>query len=132
MQSYEVPRTGRRPLRFDGVQLASASSDDPVRTPPRYHEVAVYRTAADRYVVAISLRTRFQGEDDLFRAEHSDDPAAIERVLREYDPYPPGIGYPERFGDKREQDRLRLSRRYEALVTDVFAQLGSAFAEELS
>ena len=133
MQTYTLSRTGHRPLTFTGEKLAEADNYNPTRNLDRYFELAVYRTRSGRYVVSIALRAECRGEGDIMTVVYSEDPAEIERALRDYDPCPPGIGFPPGESFVAKQDRLRedMRRKYDGLVTELFAKLGESFAEVL-
>lgn len=132
-ETYTLTRTGQRPLEFRGRLLAEADGDIGPSGPSRWHELAVYQTEAGRYVVAITLLTRYQGEHDHHLVVYADDPEAIEAALREYDPCPPGIGYPPgpAYADRQARVTADLRRRYEVLVSDLFARLGPEFVETI-
>lgn len=59
-QAYRIVRAGARPLHFHGSELAMAMSYTPAL--PYWYEVNLYRTTAQRFVVAI--RQFFQSEDE--------------------------------------------------------------------
>jgi hypothetical protein len=63
MTRRTIPRSGAAPLAFDGAAIASDTTrahDGPTQN--RWHDASVYRTAAGKYVVAVSYNTCWQGE----------------------------------------------------------------------
>lgn len=130
MQTFELKRTGQRPIRFVGEKLASSSGWTQPE-PSRWHELAVYRTDSGGFVVSITLRSRYQGELDQYRVEHSLDAVEMEAILRGYNPCPEGIGYPpgDTYAERHARVHADLRRRYEAQITEIFEALGEAFAE---
>jgi len=69
-----IRRTGQAPLRIRGEELARSASSSNNASPSysgsvgRSQEVAVYRTAAGKYVAAITNLTSWQGEHDAYDA----------------------------------------------------------------
>lgn len=131
---YTLARTGHPPLRFAGELLAQADGQRVNgQEQTRWHELAVYRTPAANYVVAITLRSQWAGESDHFSVATSADPAAVHAVLQDYDPTEHLQGYPAGPTYAAKQARLEadIQRRYEALAVEVYERLGAEFAEVL-
>ena len=122
MTTFTLPRTGDRPLQFDGDQLAatdSRQSQGPCQT--RWYELSLYRTDGGKYAVAIGYRTQWQGE--LPRDEvHVEDtlPGAVE-VLRTTVPELPLHAFPagEHFDAKRAHVAGAVRACYETAISEL-------------
>ena len=136
MKRFELVRSGFRPLAFDGELLAEVDgSHTPSGGEPiRWHEMAIYRTAGGEYVLSVSFFSRFGGEEEDHAVYHADSPATIEVALRDHAPIPSGVGYPPNgaFADKQARMAADIRRRYDGLVSELFAELGSEYAEVLA
>jgi hypothetical protein len=120
--NYTLRRSGQPALRFQGELLAESDGAwHAGREQNRYHELAVYRTAGGKYVVAVGYRTRWQGETDHDSAEIVDAPTNVAGVLRDYDPTGHVGGFPAGPAYAEKQARLLadLRRRYDDQVSDV-------------
>jgi hypothetical protein len=126
-----LPRTGQAPLTFSGELLADTDGErQGGKEQNRWHELAVYRTAGGKYVIAIRYRTRWQGELDHDTAQIVAAPAGVATELMAYDPcaavqgFPAGAGY----ADRQERLLLDIRRRYDAQVSEILAA-DPSFAE---
>jgi hypothetical protein len=127
-----LPRSGAAPLRFRGELLAESDGERRSgREQTRWHELAVYRTAGDRYVVRITYRTRYQGEPDVDVALVT-DAAGVAAALESHDPCAAAVGYPpgEHYAERQRRLLEDLRRRYAAQVSEVLAA-DPAFAEDV-
>jgi hypothetical protein len=79
MPTFTLERAGAKHLRFNGELLAAASSRD--ATSERWTDLALYRTAANSYVVSVIGRTTLDGETD----RHADRPARVLQALQRRD-----------------------------------------------
>lgn len=127
MQRYELERTGDRPLAFEGELLAEAST----RTTDgfgssRWHEMAVYRTHGGRIVLAVTWRTRWQGELDHHDVWILDTADEVADALKGYAPTMYLMGFPpgRQFSEKQARLERDLTARYESAVSEVLAALG--------
>lgn len=132
--NYTLPRSGQAMLRFQGVLVAESDGERQTgRGQNRWHELAVYRTAAGQHVVRIAYRTRYQGELDHDTAEVCATPDAVAAALTRYPVeqhvrgFPPGEVYQER------QAKLLtdMRARYDAQVSGILAELPEC-AEEVA
>lgn len=122
MSIFTLPRTGDRPLQFDGDLVGKTDSrqtQGPCQT--RWYELALYRTAGGKYAVAIGYRTQWQGE--LPRDEvHIEDtlPGAVE-VLRSTIPELPLHAFPagEHFDAKRAHVEAAVRACYEHAISEL-------------
>jgi hypothetical protein len=100
-QTYTVPRTGERPLRFTGELLwqgatsLERASPNYSGTTGRAKSVTVYRTSKGQYVVHTHHITQWQGE-------HDSDEATVFTTLSDCVPY-----LSERVPDWLLQDFIR-------------------------
>lgn len=79
-----LPRTGARPLRFNGVGLCMAMSYTPGQ--PLWYEINVYRTVDQTFVVDVRCFTTSEDEQDrftVFEATTFDD---VMEILESYEP----------------------------------------------
>jgi len=127
------PRTGDRPLIFEGERVATASSEhlrsDGAAT--RWHELALYAVNPTKFVLAIGYRTRWQGELENDQAHVFESIEAVRDFLRNHDPCEgvtrvrgqdgPGL---LRRGEIRRM--AELSERFDAAVSELLAQFPEA------
>jgi hypothetical protein len=122
MIKIRLNRTGDAPLRFDGEEVASSDGQrQGGRDRNRWHDLAVYRVADDRYVVAIAYRTQWQGELDHHAAVIVATAAEVAQVLRDHDPCGHLAGYPAgpQYADRQVALARDVRSRYETQVSDV-------------
>lgn len=123
MDQYELKRTGDRNLFFSGEVAGEATTHHDDAT--RWHELALYRTAGGKLVVAVQFVTRWQGETDHHSAAVVEDAPSLADWLKRYDPcgylmgYPPGAA----FDQKRERLTRDLTLRYQAAVSELLSTL---------
>lgn len=79
-----LKRVGTRPLTFRGTEICMAMSFVPGT--PSWYEVNVYRTAEQRFVVAIKQFFRDADEHDICRAWEFDDFDGALSHIESYDP----------------------------------------------
>lgn len=132
-----INRTGNAPLAFAGRLIAEVSSQAPdgannhLRN--RWHDLAVYRTAAGRYVASVTYRTRWQGEIEHTSAADLDTPGDVATWLRAYCPTDHVTGYPlgAAYDAKRRRLHQELTLGYDDALTRLLAA-DPAFAERVS
>jgi hypothetical protein len=129
MTMHLLSRTGQAPLQFEGELLVEHSGHwHHSQEQNRWHEIDVYLTAGNQYVLAITYCSNWQGECGHFQVEHSLHPVELAEVLRCYDPTRHFLGY-----DADGTRKAHLRRRWEAGITAVFAALPAEwFAEVIS
>lgn len=135
MESFTLRRTGQPPLAFKGEPIAEVDGRYVGgQEQNRWHELALYRTEAGRYVLAIAYRTIWQGESDHHEAHHAESPSAVLERLRDFDPLEYLVGYPPGRAHEAKQERLRdsLQRRWETLISDLYEDLPVEWAEEVA
>jgi hypothetical protein len=123
-------RDGDAPLAFRGERIATADTRETQGDGQnRWNEVAIYRTAGGRYVVAIEYHTQWQGEAGT-REAHALGPdlADVAECLRTTIPVPEGIGYPpgDQYADRQARMEASLRRRWEAMVGRILSEIGAA------
>lgn len=124
---HTLPRTGNRPLEFEGEPLAEASSHShDGATSARWHELAIYRTGGGKYVVAIGYRTRWQGEHNHDEVLVEDTAEGAAEIIRSTVPTTHLIGYPlgEQYAEKQARIERAICAAYEAAASEVLAALG--------
>lgn len=134
MQEVTIPRSGMPPLRFRGEEIARVDGQHAAGGDHnRWHEIVVYRTAGGTYAIAIDYHSQWQGELSHHFAATCADPGEVNRIVQGYDPTANVVGYPPGDGYARKQDRLiaDICRRYRALATELYEQLGVEFAETI-
>jgi len=127
--TYTLPRSGCRPLRFTGSLLTSGDTqadNGPGNT--RWWSVAVYRTDADRYILALNWHTRWQGEISSQTAEIYDALEAVADALEAHDPLCRLIGFPVsgngKYAARQRHIETVLRQAWAELVGDVLGELG--------
>jgi hypothetical protein len=83
LRTFTLERAGAKHLRFNGELLAAASSRE--ATSERWTDLALYRTAANSYVVSVIGRTTRDGETDRHAAHVADGPARVLQALQRRD-----------------------------------------------
>lgn len=81
---FTVKRSGKKPLRFRGVQLAEATSWR--LGSPLWHEIALYRRTRGDVVAAVTVFKKAAQERDVFRAESFGSLEEAALFLEGYDP----------------------------------------------
>ena len=132
MSTFTLPRTGDRPLQFDGELIAETDSrqqQGPCQN--RWYELALYRTDGGKHVVAIGYRTQWQGELHRDEAHVEDALAGAVEVLRSTIPELPLHGFPpgEHYDAKRAHVEGAVRACYEHAISEL---LESVEPEKLS
>ena len=125
-----LERTGQAPLAFEGELLkAAAGRIFCGKEQNRWHEITLYRTAqTQRLVLSITYRSQWQGEaayhDVCVLSQESDMIA----VLRNYNPLPEHIGYPDAAHFRPRQLALEadIRRRFSELVEQMLSNVSGA------
>lgn len=83
MQQFRLRRPGARPVIFTGIELAMATSFTPEL--PYWHEINIYRTNDQRFIMALRLFFQSEDEEDTVQGwEFSDLPSLFD-ALEQYD-----------------------------------------------
>jgi hypothetical protein len=116
-ESFRLTRTGNRPLSFDGALISISSSRE--HESSRWHELALYRTSAGKWVLSVVFRTLWQGEHDHHSAEIFDGPELAAAWLSGFGPTSNLLGYPDSEAYRAKQERLEklLSQRFAVAVS---------------
>ncbi len=136
METVKLTRSGDAPIVFAGELLAENDGSRQLgRDHNRWHELAIYRTEAGRYVARIEYCTQWQGESGHAIATVVQSGADVARVFRDYDPTSHVVGYPlpshadmpDPYADRRDRLNRDLRSRYaeqlrEMLDSDLFAE----------
>lgn len=124
METITLPRTGDRPLQFEGDEIASADSRMiSGQQANRWHELALYSTESGKYVISVGYRTQWQGELNHDSAIICVDPEAVTEELKRVNPLAHFVGFPS--GGQYAEKQARLER-------DITARFGAAVSELLS
>jgi hypothetical protein len=83
VQSFRIRRAGQRPLAFEGSELCMAMSYIPGAC--FWYETNIYRTTAQRFVVAIRLFFKSEDERDRVRAWEFESFEQVLACLERYD-----------------------------------------------
>jgi hypothetical protein len=128
-----VIRTGQPPLKFEGMQLATASSkkDGSRHEAKQWYEASVYRTKGGGFVATAVYRTVWAHEREYRWATAHASAAEAITWLQGLDVLSVVAGYPEGEQFARKQERLMdaLLDQWEWLVGELLAQCGDEFAE---
>ena len=81
--TFKIKRPGKRPLIFDGIELAVAMSFTP--SLPYWYEINLYRTNDQRFVVSVRLFFQSENEQDQVRAWDFDTLDQALEKLAQYD-----------------------------------------------
>ena len=123
MASFILQRTGNPPLKFEG-ELIAESRPQPVankKEPNRWHELAVFRTAAGKYVLAVTYRAEWKDEQSHSHAEVHSDSESVVAALRQYNPIAHVRGFPlgEAFAHKQQRLLQEISQRFATQVSEL-------------
>lgn len=130
MPIYTIPRTGARPLQFEGDIIAQSHGRQSHNAEHnRWHDITIYRTAHESYIVHLHYDTTWRGETghDEYHIVATLEEVAFE--LENYDPTLHVEGF-KRFGDKEPYIQRQavllddIKRRYLAQVSELCNQLG--------
>lgn len=124
MTEIKLKRTGQVPVTFTGELIQEGSSwQSRGDGQNRWHGVAIYRTEkSQRYVLAITFHSRWQGESELHDVLILDtDQKSTITALQEYDPIPGNIGYPNsaQYHERQERMEKDLRQRFRVLIAEI-------------
>jgi len=120
--AFTLTRSGRPPLCFRGELLAQSDGEhDNGKRQNRWHDLAIYRTAAGRYVVALHYRSRREGEVASNTVQEVENAARVTHLFRLYDPTAVVLGHPE---NPRRHARVLadVGRRHDIQVNVLLAR----------
>ncbi len=83
-EAFAIKRVGAKPLRFHGAELAMSMSFVPGA--PCWYEIQLFRTNDQRFIAAVKLFFRDEGEQDVIRAWEFDDFGGLVAHLESFDP----------------------------------------------
>jgi len=132
-ESFILSRSGRAPLRFTG-ELVSESEGRRLlgKEQSRWHDVSIYTTDNNLWVLCITYRSQYQGEPGHNHAEWFASAVELAGALSAYDPCRHVGGWPTGEHYRERQGRLLadIRRCFAAQVSEVLAS-DPAFAEDL-
>jgi hypothetical protein len=122
-ETYTLDRDGRRPVRFQGVQLAEEDGQwTQGRDHNRYYTLTLYQHTDGRYVAHIGYHTLWQGETQHSAVFIGSTLASVITDLEDFDPTTWVQGYKSLLAHHRDNhgnhDTPYL-RRQEALESDI-------------
>ena len=128
---YNLTRTGRAPLGFDGEKIAEVSTyglrgDEQ----NRWYEIAIYK-ADDLYAAHVGYRTKWKGELDTYWLEVSVMKGVTAWLSHDIPPIPIGAGFPPRKEFEERQAALRndLISQYRYAVSKVLEDFPEVLGE---
>lgn len=136
MKTHIVKRSGTSPLKFVGVLIAESkgNTQSPSRivarklqaadnNPLRWHDISVYRTDGNKYVVCVNFHTRWKGETNFDEASVLANAEEVRTYLSSYDCWSYVQGWPPQPQFKERQERLRLDicTKFNEQVSDVLS-----------
>ena len=128
MREFTLNRTGLEDLKFQGILIAEFSNrTEESGEPDRGHEIGIYRTDDDYWVVRISYRTTHPGEANHDDVEVINSAEEIEPLLSLYNP-PEHIAIPPRNIPPaiNQAEILRgIINRYDLLVSRLLTSMPS-------
>jgi hypothetical protein len=126
MDTFTIDRSGLAPLTFTGQLLCESDGQFMAgQERNRWHDLAVYKTESNKYVLSISYRTRWQGEIERDYADVLVSPEEVRYSLANYRPTQYVRGYPdgEHYRDKQERLLQQIQLDYDYQVSEI---LGSS------
>jgi hypothetical protein len=129
MDKITIERTGKRPLAFTGETVASTSSwEDQGVLSMRCHDIAVFRTESDKWVVRVSYWTKWNGENDYADALAFDTVSEVAALLESYKfPNAGIIGYPigANYAERQTRMMAELTEGFQRVAGKVLAAIGA-------
>ena len=129
VNNIRIQRTRGPEVTFEGELVARSPGDrNDDATGGRWHDITVYRTSTDKWVVCIHYDTRVPSEEPIVDAEVVDDPHEIELVLQIYQPneYVDRTGLRTLSEEARNKLKRQLFATYDRQVEDVLTVLRAA------
>jgi len=129
-ERHELPRSGRRALRFDGELMASASTwanEGPGNS--RWWAIHVYSAGSPKQVVlALDWRTNWEKETGWNCADIMETVADAADALEAHDPLCKLAGYPpgQHFAARQRALEESVSASWGQAVVEIMAELGVA------
>jgi len=122
LEEFTIERTGQAPLTFVGTILTESSGarvQDQEQN--RWHDIAIYRTKAGRYVVFVEYRSTWKAEIGRCEVAIFDNPKDVVRGLQNYDCTSYVAGFPPLEAYRERQERLLkdIQSRFEDQVSEV-------------
>lgn len=127
MPTHTIPRTGQRPLVFDGDRLATTDSratEGPAHA--RWWNLALYRHPDGRHLATASYRTQWEAEYDHDSAHVAPDLDQAFAWLEAIDPLAHVRGYPDapHYQAKNAQLQATIRAHYARAITALADELG--------
>ena len=130
MQSYQLERTGNRPVTFTGELIAESSThstDGPASN--RWWNLSLYKTESEKFALHIEYQTQWQGEHGRSDVSFRNSPEGLMKQLYLIEPEDAVIGYPlgQQYEDKQARLELILRQAWDKAVSELMDE----FPEEI-
>lgn len=123
MAEFILPRTGAAPLQFSGELIAQSIGEPPTsgKKWQRYHNLAIYRSDAGEYILAIAYRCTRDKEPDKDMAYVFAHPRYLADYLAQHNPTSYVVGWPNtpRHRERRLADLADIDIRFRHQVSEV-------------
>ena len=125
MGTHILQRTGNTSLKFDGEVIAESKpeprSGKKGKDPQRWHELAIYRTSGGKFVLAITYRVEWKGEQNHYFATRLPDVPSVVAAIRNCDPVAHVIGFPpgEMYAERQQRLLAEIRQRFDAQVGEL-------------
>lgn len=134
MPQFTLARTGDVPVTFTGdwvFQGDTSRKEGPGEK--RYHHAGLYRTGKGRYVLEVVYHSKWPNEDDRSDVIVCDSVKSLRNAIREFNPIPPNIGYPDGANYAYKQARLHqdLQSRFDNLIREMMMGVAGEVAERI-
>ena len=130
MEKYILKRTGNAPLQFTGELLAQNEGKwVNGKDQNRWHDLYLYRTESDQYVIHVVYHTIWQVELDHWWAEVASSPEEAVETLGFYEPIAVVQGFPNRPGYTERQANLLkwIKDRFDYQVGEILGEVEDLF-----
>jgi hypothetical protein len=117
---YKLYRKGNSALTFHGTKVARANTHTTTGVNMnRWHDVTVFRTIANRYVVSVWYHTQWQGECDSFKTYLLEtNTSDVVELLQNYEREELSFGYSADL-------RAIMQNRWDVMVSEILHQIGA-------
>jgi hypothetical protein len=118
--------SGNAPFRFTGEVVVSSQGDRVAgREQTRWHDITVYKTVGNNWVVEIGYVSRFQGEVGHQQCDVVATPQEIVNVLVSYkaDQYVKGFPGDKTYAERQGRLLADVWNRYQAQVTEILCEM---------
>lgn len=129
MEKYKLPRSGNAPLVIEGEKIAEEEGRHYAgQDQNRYHNLTLYRTSKEQYVLQILYCTQWQGESNQERVEVFPAIRDVVLFLQRFDPllYLQGFPLGAQFSERQRRLEQSLRVRFHQQVRDLLMNIDGA------